>query len=295
MTKYIRKIFGGLNITWPKLIIFAIIMGIWTALMAMFVPDGNSFHDIAVTGEWWLLPALLIVLNAKKPLEAATKVLVFFLISQPLVYLIQVPFSEMGWALFGYYKYWFIVTLLTFPVGFIAWFIKKDQWYSGLILSAGTTFLVITGVNYIYAFMETPPSHLVSIIYCFAFALILMLGFFKDKAARIIAPVVTTVALIIYLPFTFSQPYEVYRNEILEANNIVLVGEPYISFWSGEGQGEVRIHQYDDDGVTKYTFIISGDRGKNYHFSFTDPETEIEYNFKYYYDKDLDTVIVEKE
>lgn len=51
MKKLIKKIFGGITITWPKLIIFAILIGAWTALMAMFVPDGNSFHNIAVTGE----------------------------------------------------------------------------------------------------------------------------------------------------------------------------------------------------------------------------------------------------
>ncbi len=39
----------------------------------------------------------------------------FFLISQPLIYLLQVPFSSMGFELFIYYKYWFIWTLLTIP------------------------------------------------------------------------------------------------------------------------------------------------------------------------------------
>ncbi|MBR3256585.1 hypothetical protein IKG10_02890 [Candidatus Saccharibacteria bacterium] len=70
MKNFLHKIFGGLNITWPKLIIFAVIMGIYTALMAMLVPDGNSFHDIAVTPEWWVLPAILIIVNSKKPLDA---------------------------------------------------------------------------------------------------------------------------------------------------------------------------------------------------------------------------------
>lgn len=96
MKKFLQKLFGGINLTWPKLIAFAVIMGIYTALMAMLVPDGNSFHDIVVTMEWWVLPAILIIVNCKKPLEAALKTFVFFLISQPLVYLIQVPFNGMG-------------------------------------------------------------------------------------------------------------------------------------------------------------------------------------------------------
>lgn len=106
MKKILKKLFGGIELTWPKLIIFSIIMGIYTALMAMLVPDGNSFHDIAVTLEWWILPTILIIVNTKKPLEAALKTFVFFLISQPLVYMIQIPFNSMGWSLFNYYPYW---------------------------------------------------------------------------------------------------------------------------------------------------------------------------------------------
>ena len=136
--KTLRKVFGGLEMSWRNTIVFAIIMGIWTALMALLVPDGDSFHDIVVTPEWWVLPAVFIIVNCKKPLEAALKTFVFFLISQPLVYLIQVPFNSLGWGLFGFYPYWLKITLLTFPGAFLGWFIKHDKWYSGLILSVMT-------------------------------------------------------------------------------------------------------------------------------------------------------------
>ena len=36
----------------------------------------------------------------RQPLICAAKVFVFFLISQPLIYLFQVPFSQDGWGLF---------------------------------------------------------------------------------------------------------------------------------------------------------------------------------------------------
>lgn len=62
---------------------------------------------------------LIIMANCQKPLESACKTFVFFLISQPLIYLLQVPFSSMGWGLFGYYWNWFIWTLLTFPMAFV--------------------------------------------------------------------------------------------------------------------------------------------------------------------------------
>lgn len=74
-----------------------------------------------------------------------------------------------------------LITLLTFPAGFIAWYIKKDKWYSGIIISLGTIFLTVTAVAYIYQFIENPPNHLLSIIYCIAFSLVMLFGFLKDK------------------------------------------------------------------------------------------------------------------
>ena len=134
------KLFGGIKMTWAKVILFAVAAGIYTALMAIFVPHSNSFHDIAVNMEGWILPALIIITNCEKPLEAAFKTFVFFLISQPLVYLIQVPFNDLGWELFRYYGFWFIMTIRTFPGAFIGWYIKKDNILSGFILSVMTVY-----------------------------------------------------------------------------------------------------------------------------------------------------------
>ena len=54
--KAIEKIFGGINLTWPKLIIAAIIAGGFTAAMAI-IPEvqNTSFNTIAVTFEVWIL------------------------------------------------------------------------------------------------------------------------------------------------------------------------------------------------------------------------------------------------
>ena len=65
----IKKLFGGFEMTWKRLIIFAVLAGVYTALMALLVPDGNSFHDIAVTVEAWVLLAVIVIANCKKPLE----------------------------------------------------------------------------------------------------------------------------------------------------------------------------------------------------------------------------------
>ena len=289
MKKLLQKIFGGLEITWSKLIIFAIIMGIYTALMAMLVPDGNSFHDIAVTAEWWVLPVIIIIANSKKPLESALKTFIFFLISQPLVYLIQVPFNSMGWSLFGYYGYWFKITLLTFPGAYIGWYIKKDKWYSGVILSVMTTLLVITGFNYAKGFTDSFPEHLLSTIYCFSIIPIFIFGIFKDKKPMLITTIISFATLIgMFIVTNSAEPYEITTNTVFGENNIVFTNDPFVSFFAGEGDGDVVLRKVDND----YFLDIKGEKGKNYSFTITDGETE--YNFDYHFDKEKNTVIVTK-
>ena len=290
MKSFFKKLFGDINLTWPKLIIFAVIMGIYTALMAILVPDGNSFHDIAVTPEWWVLPAILIIVNCKKPLEAAFKTFVFFLISQPLVYLIQVPFSSMGWSLFGYYPYWFMITLFTLPGAFIGWYIKKDKWYSGVILSVMTVYLALTGVAYISNLSEHFPNHLISIIYCFTAIPIFIFTILKSQKPRLITAIITVVTTIIYaiLVINSATPYETYNNTVLKENNISFIGEPSVTYWAGSNKGSVEIIQYEEG----YNLKISGNGTNKYFFDIGDDENE--YHFEYYFDKDQQTVVVNK-
>jgi hypothetical protein len=290
MKKIMQKLFGGLNITWPKLIVFAIAMGIYTALMAMLAPDGNSFHDIAVTLEWWFLPAILIIINSKKPLEAAAKVFVFFLISQPLVYLVQVPFNYMGWGLFNYYGYWFKITLLTLPAGYLGWYMKKDKWYSGLILSCATAFLAYTGISYAKGLVESFPDHLLSTIYCFGIIPVFIFGIFRDKVPRIVSSVITIAAMLPFLIMPHSTPYETINASIIKENDIVFVGEPYVSAYTTEAEGKTEIFK---NGLGDYTIRVYGLRGNNYSFTISDDENN--YNFIYYFDDDSQSVIIKKQ
>lgn len=290
MRRFLNKIFGGLNLTWPKLITFAIIMGAYTALMAMLVPDGNSFHDIAVTTEWWILPAILIIVNCKKPLEAALKTFVFFLISQPLVYLIQVPFNAMGWELFKYYPYWLVITLFTFPAAFIGWYIKKDKWYSGLILSAAIVLLIHSGHIFALDFDENFPNHLITVIYCFGIIPVFIFGILKDKIPRIIASTAAIITFIIMLTTVrVSVPFETYNSLFLEENNITFTTDnPYISSFDDRDEGDVALIKHDSG----YTLKVHGIKGKTYTFTIRDGETE--YHFEYYHDPEAKTIVVTK-
>ncbi|MBR0266065.1 MAG: hypothetical protein IJQ71_01370 [Clostridia bacterium] len=200
----IRKIFGGIKMTWPRLILFAVISGLITGLVALLVPEGNSFRQIAVTLEAWIVLAIIVVVNCDKPLEAACKTFVYFLISQPLVYLVQVPFNSMGFGLFKYYyPYWFWWTVATLPGGFIAWFIKRDDWIAALILSVALCGLILFGTGYLADLIRTPPKFLVSTLFCYGSVPVLILCILHKRNPRLIAAGISIAALIVLLILQF--------------------------------------------------------------------------------------------
>ena len=203
----LRKLFGGIKMTWPRLILFAVISGVVTALIALLVPEGNSIKQIAVTFEVWIVLAIIIVVNCEKPLEAACKTFVYFLISQPLVYLIQVPFNSMGWKLFGYYTYWFYWTLATFPGAFIAWYIKRDDWLGAIIHSVALVALVWFGVGYLQKLIENFPQYLIATLFCFGMVPVLIIAIHHKKQSRLIASSIAAVAFAVLMFLTFREGF----------------------------------------------------------------------------------------
>ena len=130
-----KKLFGGIDLNWKKLIIFAIIAGVYTAIMAMLpIAKDTSFADITISFEVWILFGIFIIMNSKSAKDSALKCFVFFLISQPLVYLIQDIINHSNLFL-TYYRFWIIWTILTIPMGFIGYYMKKDKWWGLAILT----------------------------------------------------------------------------------------------------------------------------------------------------------------
>lgn len=268
-----KKLFGGIKMTWPRVILAAILAGVITALAAMLIPDGNSFHEIAVSFEAWILFAILIIVNCEKPLEAALKTFVFFLLSQPLVYLIQVPFSWMGWGLFGYYRFWFILTLLTFPGAYLGWFIKKDNVWSGLILSVMLVLLVSLGLGYAEDVIDHFPKHLVSALFCFGQILLYIFVVLQNKKARIAAAVITVAAFAVMFVLSLLAP----PMDLMTGVDIDEAKYPVDETWTvrtedeaistaelvdmGEGDYILRLHLYDKK---KNTVTLSDGEGNEY-------------------------------
>lgn len=107
LRKEFDRIFGGIDLMWLKVIIFAAASGVVTGIiMALPLPEFISFRNIGTCFEMWICLAIAVISNCRKPVEAGLKTFVFFLVSQPLVYLVQVPFSRLGFGLFSYYPQW---------------------------------------------------------------------------------------------------------------------------------------------------------------------------------------------
>ena len=211
----LKKTFCEVNLTWKKLIIFAIIAGVYTAIMAIipFTKD-TSFADITISFEVWILFGIFMIMNSKSAKDSALKCFIFFLISQPLVYLIQVPFSIQGWNLFVYYKYWFIWTLLTIPMGFIGYYIKEDKWWGLAIL---VPILIFLGFHYsgflgqtIYNF----PYHLLSTLFCFTTLLLYPICIFNNKKIRITG-IVISILIILIMSIKAINNSNVYNTTVL--------------------------------------------------------------------------------
>ena len=259
----IKKLFGGIDLTWIKVIIFAFVAGVYTAIMALLpVAKDTSFADITISFEVWILFGIIIIMNSKSPMDSALKCFVFFLISQPLVYLIQVPFSYLGWGIFGYYKYWFIWTLLTLPMGFIGYYMKQNKWWGLLIL---TPVLLFLGLYHYSMFLSLTrfyfPHHLLSTIFCFVTLLIYPICIFDNKNVRN-AGIIISVLIILSMSIFAIINKNVYNTTVFVngGDSGAVFDDTYNVYLEDDSYGNVKI-EYDDaieDYMVNAEFIKGG-------------------------------------
>ena len=191
----IRHYFGEIDITWPRLAIFTLLTSAFTVAMNVIpIFYDTSFQDIAVVLDAWFLFAMFIIMNSKTMKEAVIKTFLFFLVGQPLIYLMEVPFLSMGWEVFGYYGYWFKMTLLTIPGSAIAFLVKKKNWLSVLVLSVATSYLAYSSVHFLATVLSNFPHHLLSSIFAFALGIFFIFCFIEDGKKRLAALIIMLVA-----------------------------------------------------------------------------------------------------
>ncbi len=278
----LKKLFGGIDLSWKKIIIFAIIAGVYTAIMAILpIAKDTSFADITISFEVWILFGIIIIMNSKSAKDSALKCFLFFLISQPLVYLIQVPFASMGWKLFTYYKYWFLWTLLTIPMGFIGYYIKKDKWWGLLIL---TPILLFIGFHYWGFLKETIsffPNHFISTVFCLLTMILYPLCMFKNKRNQIIGVIISILILLIMTIISISGGMTSYNTTIMVSNGSegIVFDNNYKVYLKDKEYGKVyivyeeNIEDYmvnaDFTKTGKTEFIIESPEGEKTVFEIT--------------------------
>ncbi|MGX8698359.1 MAG: hypothetical protein ACSW8F_00310 [bacterium] len=199
-TDLLKKLYGGLPMRWPAVLLLAVGTAVLTALFLLLpIFKSTSFAQMGSTMEAWVFFAVLIMANCRKPLEAAVKTFVFFLVSQPLIYLFQVPFSPMGWRLFGYYPYWFLLTLLTFPAAFVGWYITKRNWLSLVILAPVLLLLAAMGAGYWGTLLRHFPRMLLGVVVSFGQMVLYVLAFTESRWQKLTGLALSLAAVLLLL------------------------------------------------------------------------------------------------
>ena len=249
MEKAVRKLFGGIDLTWPKVIIAAVIAGVYTAAVAIIPAAQNtSFHTITVTFEVWILFGILIIMNSRSNIDSALKCFVFFLISQPLVYLIQVPFSWQGWGLFKYYRFWFAWTVFCLPMGFIGYYMKKGKWWGYLILFP---MIVLTGLSYLGYFADFlfyMPRYILITLFCALVMVFYPVFIFENEKIRRYGAVIGLAMVLAATGVGLMNP-PVYSTEILGSDDDHAFDDTCEVSLADERLGSVRIIYEEDIDV----------------------------------------------
>lgn len=195
--KKISAAFGGLPMTWPIVCGFAVIIGVYVGVINQIpILHDTSFQDIAVTLEWWVLFAVLIVSNCKSAWEAGLKCLVFFLISQPIIFLVEVPTIGLDKALYYYTGIWLPISLLTLPGGAVAFLAKRQNVLGAAILGVGNTIVALMGVSYFMQMLGSFPRHLLTVVSCAAIVAVTILGMQKKRRTRILSAAITVLLAV---------------------------------------------------------------------------------------------------
>lgn len=250
----VKKLFGGINLTWKKLIIFAICSGVYTAVMAMLsVVQNTSFRDLVETFEVWILFGIFIIMNSKSAKDSAMKCFVFFLISQPLIYIFQDIINHSN-LFMTYYRFWILWTIACLPMGFIGYYMKKDKWHGLVILTPILILLGFMSNKYLSETLFYFPRHLLTTIFCVATLLLYPLVIFKDRKLKIAGIIVSSLIIIVMTFLSLKTPI-VYSTEVLSDGDEYHFDNTYKVHLADEKYGDVNIQYNESLG----TYMIHAD------------------------------------
>ena len=256
----LKKLFGGVDLTWPKLLIFAVAAGVYTAVMAIIPAlQYTSFHTIVATLEVWIFFGIFIIMNSKSAKDSALKCFVFFLISQPLIYLLQVPFSWQGWNLFQYYKFWFVLTVLCLPMGYVGYYMKKGNWWGFLIL---LPMILLTAYSYFGYFSDMQfsfPRYTLIVLFCALAMFVYPLGIFENKKIRLTGVILAAVLTVGCAVLCLADP-PVYHTQVLGSSGQIAFDDTWTARLEDSRYGQATIIPMSEGDYLVHTdFRHAGD------------------------------------
>ena len=235
-----KKLFGEINMNWVRVIVMAVVIGVYTGIVAM-IPElkDTSFTDLKVTFEVWILFGVLIIMNSKSAKDSALKCFVFFLISQPLIYLVQDVVNHT--KLFQtYYRFWVLWTVACLPMGYFGYYMKKDKWWGLVILTPILIFLGWHYGSYLGMTIFSFPKHLLTTIFCLGTLIIYPLFIFKDKKVRIAGGIISALIIISFTVYALVKPV-IYSTEILGDSESNKFNDTYKAYLVDDKYGELSI------------------------------------------------------
>ena len=240
-----KKIFGGINLTWPKVIMMAIIAGIYTAIMAMLpIAKDTSFSDLTVTFEVWIFFGIFIIMNSKSAKDSALKCFIFFLISQPLVYLVQDVVNHSN-LFMTYYRFWVLWTIACISMGFIGYYMKKDKWWGLLILVPMLLLTAEECAGYLSKTIFSFPRHLLTTIFCISTLIIYPLAIFNNKKVKTVGVVISGLLIILIVLVCIIKP-PIYSTDILSNEEKYQFDDSYKVYLLDKKYGDLKIECEDE-------------------------------------------------
>lgn len=198
----LENLYGKLNMSWLRVLLFAVAAGVYTGVVLVIpVLKDTSFQDIGTYFEWWVIFAVIIVVNCRKNLEAMIKCFVFFLISQPVVFAVEVlvGYLDLERALYYYTQIWLPITLLTLPGGFLASYCSRQNAFGAVVLGLGNTIQATLAVVYLVKMVSDFPHHLLSFLVCVGSIPVMTFCIQKKKSNRLIALLLPILLLVLLL------------------------------------------------------------------------------------------------
>ena len=256
--KGLKKLFGGINLTWPRIVIAALLIGIYCGVIALIPATLNtSFRDINIAFEVWILFGIIIIMNSKSNLDSALKCFVFFLISQPLIYIVQDVVNHSN-LLMTYYRFWVLPTIACIPMGFIGYYMKKDKWWSLLILIPMMVFLGFHYSGYLKEMIFLFPYHLLSAIFCFVTILAYPVCIFKDDKIKKIGFYLGIVLVVVFTALVLLKP-KTYEIDFLGGDNYEIQKNDKVYLKDKKfGKAEIKYMDNLDSYYSHMTFVKGG-------------------------------------